>query len=150
MKLTSYDKMLSEELTQETFYRAMINITSFRGECHIKTWLTSIAKNSFYTYLRKRKREVYTDTILESTKDEKIESPAKSYEEKEMIENVLNIISSFEERTKDIMIYRLFTDLTYQQIAKLYNISESSAKVIFFRGKAALHKELKGVYGYEI
>jgi RNA polymerase sigma factor (sigma-70 family) len=52
-----YDYPLSEELTQETFYQAFISIDKFQGRCQIKTWLCQIAKNTFYQYLRKKKRE---------------------------------------------------------------------------------------------
>ena len=41
----SRDEMLSEELTQETMFRAIMNINSFRGDCQISGWLCQIAKN---------------------------------------------------------------------------------------------------------
>lgn len=47
---------LSEELTQETFYRAVKKIDSFKGDCKISVWLCQIAKNLWYDELNKQKR----------------------------------------------------------------------------------------------
>lgn len=52
----NYD--LSEELTQETFYRAAKNIGKFRGDCKMSTWLCQIAKYAYFQYLDKQKRRI--------------------------------------------------------------------------------------------
>ncbi|MEG2051665.1 MAG: sigma factor, partial [Oscillospiraceae bacterium] len=53
-KLSGYNQAVSEELTQETFYQAFLEITKFRAECDIKTWLFQIAKNRYFMFLRKK------------------------------------------------------------------------------------------------
>ena len=53
--LTGGDRELSEELTQETFYRAVKNIHKFRGDATISTWLCQIAKYAFYQYIDKKR-----------------------------------------------------------------------------------------------
>ena len=47
---------LSEELMPETFYSAIKNITSFRGECSMYSWLCKIAKNKLKNHLIKNKK----------------------------------------------------------------------------------------------
>ena len=54
--ITGGDYELAEELTQETFYRAIKNSGKFRGECKMSTWLCQIAKYAFYQHLDKKKR----------------------------------------------------------------------------------------------
>lgn len=49
---------IAEEITEETFYKALRKIHTFRGECDIRIWLCRIAKNSYTSYLRK-KRSAY-------------------------------------------------------------------------------------------
>ena len=46
----------AEELTQETFYRAVQKIGTFKGECKISVWLCKIARNIWYDELKKNKR----------------------------------------------------------------------------------------------
>ena len=52
---------LAEELTEETFYRAVEKIGKFKGESKISTWLCQIAKNLYYDVLRKNKKIVNTE-----------------------------------------------------------------------------------------
>jgi RNA polymerase sigma-70 factor (ECF subfamily) len=47
---------LAEELTQETFFKAMKSTSQYRGDCDIRVWLCQIAKNTFFTAAKKRKR----------------------------------------------------------------------------------------------
>ena len=48
---------LAEELTQETFFKALRALDSFDGRCPLNVWLCRIAKNTLYIYTRKHKRE---------------------------------------------------------------------------------------------
>ena len=52
------DKEMAEEVTQQTFFKALKSINKFRGECDIKIWLFKIAKNTYYSYMKKKKREL--------------------------------------------------------------------------------------------
>ena len=56
----SNDEHIAEEITSETFFKAMNSIDSFRGDCDIRVWLCQIAKNCYYSYLKKAGR---TDSI---------------------------------------------------------------------------------------
>ena len=49
----SHDEHLSEELTQETMFRAIMNFNSFRGDCKLSVWLCQIAKNLYYEWYNK-------------------------------------------------------------------------------------------------
>lgn len=51
----SKDEHIAEEITSETFFKAMRDIEHFRGECHIRVWLCQIAKNCYYSYLKKKR-----------------------------------------------------------------------------------------------
>jgi RNA polymerase sigma-70 factor (ECF subfamily) len=151
LKLSGYQHILAEELTQETFYQAITSFVKFKGQCQVKTWLYQIAKNVFYQYLRKKKHsERLFETLTVRHNESSALSPQEQLENKDMVKAVHDVLNTFDEKTKDIMLYRLYSDLPYLQIATLLKISESSAKVIFFRGKGALQKKLKEVYGYEI
>ena len=44
----THNEDISEELTQETFYKAVSKINTYRGECKISVWLCKIAKNLRY------------------------------------------------------------------------------------------------------
>ena len=50
----SGDERVAEEITSDTFYKAMRSIDSFRGDCDVRVWLCQIAKNSYYYRYRLR------------------------------------------------------------------------------------------------
>jgi RNA polymerase sigma-70 factor (ECF subfamily) len=60
----SHDENLAEELTQETFYRAVYSIERYDGSCKISVWLCQIAKHVWYQELEKRNRKK-TDALTE-------------------------------------------------------------------------------------
>ena len=47
----------AEEITQESFFRVLKKIDTFRGECSLKTWICQIAKNTYFNYCKKKKPE---------------------------------------------------------------------------------------------
>lgn len=149
MKLSSCDASLAEKLTQETFYRAYLSLPDFRGQCQFKTWLIQIAKNCFYQTLRRKR----SDLPLHELKTE----PHSGYptlpeklEDAEAFARARAIIDIMRPAMRDVILYRVYSDLTYAQIAALLSISEGSAKVLFYRGKHLLRTKLKEAYGYEI
>lgn len=151
LRLSGYEAGLAEELTQEAFYQAIKSFARFKGQCQVKTWLFQIAKNVFYQYLRKKKRnQRLLDALTFRHGENAPPSVQKQVENKEIVAAILAILDTFDSKTKDVMLYRLYSDLTYSQISALLNLSEASAKVIFFRGKGALQLKLKEAYGYEI
>ena len=60
----SGDEQMAEELTGETFFRALRAAEGFRGECEVRVWLCQIAKNAYYTHLKKSRRTRPADETL--------------------------------------------------------------------------------------
>jgi RNA polymerase sigma factor (sigma-70 family) len=147
-KLTGYRCDLSEELLQETFYQAFISFNRFRGDCEIKTWLCQIGRNTYYNYIRNEiKKEKIADRMLKDnvTTDFTVES-----ELKEVIELICKIVEEFDEKTKNVVLYRMYAELKYSEIAVILGLKEASAKVIYNRAKVKIRSQLKEKYGYEI
>lgn len=69
----SRNEKIAEEITQETFFKALKSIDKFKGNCKINVWLCQIAKNTYFTYLDKQKR-YDTDDIPEEISENSIES----------------------------------------------------------------------------
>ena len=65
----SGNEHIAEEITSDTFFKAMKSINSFRGDCDVRVWLCQIAKNRYYSHLKKSKRveHVEEDDITTET-----------------------------------------------------------------------------------
>ena len=89
----SNNENIAEEITSETFYKAMRSIDSFRGDCDIRVWLCQIAKNSYYTYLKKAGQ---VDSIEDvellniSAQDETVEERLSRQDEAMQIQKILH------------------------------------------------------------
>lgn len=64
----SHNTHIAEELTQETFFKALKKVDDFRGDCDLRVWLCQISKNTYYDYLKKNKK------YAPESQDEKKES----------------------------------------------------------------------------
>lgn len=142
MGLTAGDRELTEELTQETFYRAAKNIGKFRGECKMSTWLCQIARYTYYQYIdeKKRHREVPLEETMEAAFEEEIE---RKFIENETKLSLYKKIQELGSPMKDVFMLRLTGDLSFKEIGDVLGKSENWARVTYFRGKQILGKEMK-------
>ena len=60
------DHHLAEELTQETFFKALKALDQYDGRKDIRAWLFTIGRNTFYSHCRKRGRAVSWEELRET------------------------------------------------------------------------------------
>lgn len=151
LKLVNYDDSVAEELTQETFYHAYLGIYKFRGDSSVKTWILQIAKNRFLLYLRKKRIDLVSlDLFACDIADIDATTSFDVVYKKQLLARSLDIIFEMSDKMRDVFIYRVFSEYQYKKTSLIMSISESSAKVLFHRGKVALKKRLMEDYGYEV
>ncbi len=126
------DADIAEELTQETFCRALKSISSFQGNCKISTWLCQIAKHCWYELYRKRKKEISLDEIAEISLQNRFE---EEFIEKEDSRKIYSLINQLDEKTKKVIIYRVFSNMNFKEIGDIMGKNENWARVTYFRGK---------------
>ena len=137
----SRDASLSEDLASETFLEAVKSIARFRGESDTKTWLFTIARRRWFAYLRRKGRQAQTEALSEF-----YESPQPGPDEdalnRALAERIYTLLSAEPKRTQDIVRMRL-EGFSFYEIGNRYGISEGSARVIDFRARAKIRKQLK-------
>ena len=137
----SHDASLSEDLTQEVFLEVIKSIASFRGDSDIKTWLFSIARHRWYAYLRGKSRQIDAGSIHDLHDANFINLSIDPFPS-QLEEAIQVVVSEEPELTKQVFKMRL-DGYSYFEIAAKHGISESSARVIFFRLKAKIKKFLE-------
>ena len=130
---------LAEELTQETFFKALRAIDSFSGSCSLTTWLCQIAKNEYFSY--RRKNSAQGDELpLELPSDEDIE---QRFADREIALAIHAALHHLHEPYKEVFSLRTFAELPFAQIAVLFGKSESWARVTYYRAKVQIKEELQ-------
>ena len=137
----SGNKHIAEDVTSETFVKAIKSIDSFKGDCDIRVWLCQIAKNTYYSYLRKNKGLVSMNSIPEQEDNLDIEKRISMSEESMRIHQILH---NLEEPYKEVFTLRVFAELNFKQIASLFGKSDNWACVTFHRAKNKIKERLEG------
>ena len=141
IKSLSGNEQIAEDITSETFLKAMKSIDLFKGNCEIRVWLCQIAKNCYFSYLRKNKKLVNMEEIKEQSEIFDIEQKIASKEESMLIHG---IIHKLEEPYKEVFSLRIFGELSFKQIGHLFGKSENWACVTYHRAKAKIRREMEG------
>ena len=145
MKVFSYvmtlakDRNDAEEITQETFFRAISTDKSFRGDSDSYTWLCAIAKNTFID--SKRRYANQEDEVPEELADEN-----KGIEEKlsdrETSLRIHTILHRLEEPYKEVFQLRVFGELSFAEIGSIFGKTETWARVTYHRARLKIKERM--------
>ena len=141
----SGDEHIAEEITSETFLKAMKSIGDFRGECDMRVWICQIAKNTYYSYLKKSKRMASVDeTELQSIVDPNafIEEQIGIQDETQQIRKILHTMP---EPYKEVFMWRVFGELSFKEIGGLYNKTDNWACVTYHRARKMIQSRLEEI-----
>ena len=145
MKVFSYvmtlakDRNDAEEITQETFYRAISTEKSFKGDSDSFTWLCAIAKNIFIDQKRHYARQ--DDELSEELPD-----TDKGLEEKltdrETSLRIHLILHKLEEPYKEVFQLRIFGELSFAEIGSIFGKTETWARVTYHRARVKIKERM--------
>jgi len=142
LKAITHSDDLAEELTQETFFRALKAIDSFKGDCDVRVWLCQIAKNAYYSHCRKQKH--LTGDDIPETLPDSAPSAVLALEDQETVQQIHKILHAMKEPHKEVFTLRVFGELSFRQIGELFGKTENWAAVTFHRAKLKIINELEG------
>lgn len=141
LKLT-HDENTAEEITAETFFRAMNAMDRYSGRSSLKTWLCAIARNIWLDQLREKKK--YAD--LSDTGMMRIPAGADTEEEVEkrlQLSAVMDTASKLNEPYRTVFLLRFIEQQSFHEIAVRYGKSENWACVTCHRAREMVKKEMK-------
>ncbi|MDD7220776.1 MAG: sigma-70 family RNA polymerase sigma factor [Eubacteriales bacterium] len=131
----------AEELTAETFYQAFLHIDRFRGDCAIETWLCQIAKNAFYKEQKRRKRFYPGSEYL--TERGEPDGALQRVEDRQTVLELHRHLHAMPEPYREVFELRVFGELQFQEIAAIFEKSESWAKMTYYRARARLARQME-------
>jgi RNA polymerase sigma-70 factor, ECF subfamily len=125
------------DIVQETAYKGLLAVGQLRDERFFLTWLTRIMIHCAYDVLKKKKKEISVDQLIElsSAKEEK----------RDVSLDLVNAIDRLSEHYRNAVILFYYQDLPISEVAKVMNIPENTVKTYLFRGKNELKKLLGGI-----
>ena len=119
-------------------FDAMQALKSYRGDCELRVWLCQIAKNRYLSEQRKRKPEPLSDT-LESAAP----SPESLAVRTDEAERVSEAVHRLDEPYKEVFLLRVYGEMPFEDIGKLFGKTANWACVTFHRAKQRVKAELE-------
>ena len=139
----SSNEDIAEEMTQETFVKALKSIDQFDGSKDIRAWLFTIARNAYYTYYKRQK--IYaSEEISENVADVQIDF-AEQFVKEEDAFLIHQFIHDMKEPYKEVFTLRVFGELPFDKIGMLFGKSPGWARVTFYRAKKQILEYMEAI-----
>ncbi len=132
------DQNLAEEITQNTFFKAMTAKHTYEGKASELTWLCSIAKNLAMDECRKNSKYAELD-------EEMLEQPdnmTKAVEDKDTALRIHLVLHELEEPYKEVFQLRVFGELPFAQIGMIFGKTENWARVTYHRARLKIKERM--------
>lgn len=140
LRAICHDEGLAEELTEQVFFQALKALPRFRGECDIRTWLCSMGRNCYLSYLRKSKPEADIDSLQIPDPKQAIEDQFIDRDQAMRIHRVLHMLP---EPYKEVFSLRVFGQLSFADIGSLFGRTANWACVTYHRAKQKIRNEME-------
>lgn len=148
----------AEDLTQDVFIKVFENISSFKGESKLSTWLYRIATTTALDHLRSKKRKKRFGFIFllgdaEENETEKIPDfhhPGVQLDNKERARILFKAISKLPENQKTAYVLHKLEGLSYRDISDVMKTTVSAVESLMSRANGNLRKQLEDFYINEV
>ncbi|UII56119.1 RNA polymerase sigma factor SigW [Cytobacillus spongiae] len=143
----------AEDIAQEAFIRAYVNISSFHLDRKFSTWLYRIATNLCIDRIRKKKPDYYLDAEVAGTDGLNMYSqiaadtklPETEVETLELQETIQHEISRLPEKYRSVIVLKYIEELSLNEISEVLDLPLGTVKTRIHRGREALRKQLRHV-----
>lgn len=147
------NKHEAEDIAQEAFVRAFVNIHTFDTNRKFSTWLYRIGTNLCIDRIRKKKPDYFLDAEVAGTEGLNMYSQIASTEElpedevlkMEMQERVQYEISRLPDKYRAVIVLKYMEDLPLQEISDILDMPLGTVKTRIHRGREALRKQLSNM-----
>lgn len=137
------DRALTEEIVQDTFFRALKSLDKFDGSKDIRAWLFTIARNAYYSYCRAHKQALSQEDLPQDLADSvRIE---ERIEDEESAFAIHQFLHSMEQPYKEVFSLRVFGELPFEKIGRLFGKSANWARVTFYRAKVQIIEHMEAM-----
>lgn len=137
LNLTLGDEQLTDDLAQDTFVKAYLELRSFRGMARFGTWLFRIGYNEFYNY----KRREHPTTGLEGVDEN--ENTAGTVAPNEATLDVKAAMAALSDVERSVVTLFYIEDVPLKKVAVITGIKESTLRSHLHRAREKMKTILK-------
>lgn len=136
----SRDAHLAEDITSETFFKALRAIDDFRGDCELRVWLCQIAKNCYYEHRKKTARTEQRENAACQKALTPGETPEERLARQDEAAQLRTLLHELPEPYREVLLWRVYGELSFREIGQLFHKSENWACVTYHRARNRLRE----------
>lgn len=138
------DKEATEDITQEVFITVYNKLDTFNDKYKFSNWILRIAKNKCIDYITKHRKinEENIDDVKSIEITSREISPEQTLEFKETKRAIEKYINRLEHMDRQIIMLRYLKEVTFNDISKILDISESAVKRRYYKIRAEFKKRI--------
>ena len=140
LRAVTKDESLAEELTEQVFFQALKALPKFRGDCDIRTWLCSMARNCYLSHLRKAKP---TEDIAELQIPDPKQAVEEQVSDRQQAMQIHRILHDLPEPYKEVFSLRVFGQLSFADIGSIFGRTANWACVTYHRARAKIQEQME-------
>ncbi len=141
----SSNESIAEEITQETFFKALKSIDRFDGSKDIRAWLFTIAKNTYFSYHKKDKRLIHYDPDSQKDFPDAGITIVDHLTNEEDAFIIHQFIHSMMGPYKEVFSLRVFGELPFDKIGRLFGKSTGWARVTYYRARKQIVEYMEAI-----
>ena len=134
------DRHTAEDLTQETFLRALAAVKSFRPGSNFRAWVFRIGHNNFVNQKRSERRTKHQ--LPEDAASAELGTAESTAENREVLEVVSRAVADLPSDFRAALLLRVEEGLSFREVAKVLNTTEETARWRVFKARQKLMKVL--------
>ena len=134
------DASLAEDLSQEVLLTMSRPLDKFRGEAKVRTWALRIARNVFLSYAKKKRPCLLEEQEWEPEADVNRNLPEEEMLRKEKAQRVRECLMCLGEQERTVLLLRDFEELSYEEVAKIMNLTTEVVKSRLYRARKKFRK----------
>lgn len=142
------DPDLAEELTQETFYRAVLSLPRFQGKSSVSTWLLAIARR-VHSKERRRQQKLNTPENLEALTAPEPDMPEFAWSRQQLRADLQKALQLLPKHYRQVILWREVEEMSFEEIGALLGKTPATVRVLLFRAKKRCRELLEEVQGHE-
>ena len=140
----SKSESIAEEVTSETFFKALRAVGKFRGECDIRVWLCQIAKNCYYTYLKKHPALATLEEAERANELQSTDTVEERIIDKSKVMQIHRLLHDLNEPYKEVFTLRVFGELGFREIGDIFGKTDNWACVTYHRARSKIIDKMEG------
>ncbi|MFK7780576.1 MAG: RNA polymerase sigma factor [Candidatus Gracilibacteria bacterium] len=142
--LKTYNKEVSEDLTSDTFFKVLnkIDLIDVSGKYTFNSWIYKVAYNNIIDFYKTKKEELNIEDLYDLGAYDDV---GKHIDDKDKVKEVFEYIKGLKQEHRDILIMRLWENLSYKEISEITGKSVDNCKQIFSRNMKSINADITTV-----